>query len=447
MPQSQPDRTAYWESDSGSTRFVPPLLGREAEKVAHLRIGRDGGLWRYVDGVYLPDGDEWLADFVRDRLGDEFRANRLREVTAFCRANTSQRLPLEPSTEFINVANGRLYWKGTPQLEAHSPEVPALSQVQADWIPNASCPAIIEFLSTVFPTETADHVRFVMEWIGYCMLPMARFKKALMLLGPSDTGKSTLLALIGQFLGLHSVSHLTLQQIAENRFATAELYGRLANIAADLDARSLQATGMFKTITGGEDRVSAERKFGEHFSFKPLARLMFSANEAPGTVDQSDAYYSRWLMLPMTKKTPKTEQRIGLIDELTKPEEMSGLLWLALGGLKGLLDRGYFLETESMRHALSEYRRRTDTVVAFVDESCESCVLDPDAREKATGIYEGYKEWCSRSGRKSLGKENFIQRVQETFPQLEYRKRYAGYPTWFGLRIATLQDHSQEAEM
>lgn len=426
---------AYWESNStdGRKGFVPPLLGRAAEELAHLRLGPDGGLWRYESGVYIGDGDEWLADFVRSQLGDEFRANRLREVNAYCRANTSKKLPDDPSTEFINVKNGRLYWKATPpRLEAHSPEVPALSQVPADWIPNSSCPAIIEFLASVFPTDSAEHVQFVMEWIGYCLLPMARFKKALMLVGPTDTGKSTLLALINRFLGAHSVSNFTLQQIAENRFAVAGLYGKLANIAADLDARNLSQTGMFKTITGGEDRVGAEKKYGDFFEYKPLVRLMFSANDPPGTTDQSSAYYNRWLMLPMTRTFTMHEKRISLLDELTTPSEMSGLLWLALGGLKSLMARGHFAETKAMRTAHEDYRRRTDTVVAFVEENC---VIEMDAHQHAGPLYEDYKTWCGDSGRRPLGRQNFIEHLPASYPTVEYRKKLRGYPTWVGLRL------------
>jgi putative DNA primase/helicase len=79
-----------------------------------------------------------------------------------------------------------------------------------------------------------------------------------MLDGPGDTGKSTLLALFEELLGTRNVSNATLQSIAHDRFAGADLYGKLANISADLDAKAIQSTGVFKILTGGQDSLRVE---------------------------------------------------------------------------------------------------------------------------------------------------------------------------------------------
>ena len=68
---------------SGAGTFVPPKLGRKAEKALRLRLGSADVMYRYDGGVYRPDGDELLASFVRSELKDEFRENKLREVRAY----------------------------------------------------------------------------------------------------------------------------------------------------------------------------------------------------------------------------------------------------------------------------------------------------------------------------------------------------------------------------
>ena len=80
------------------------------------------------------------------------------------------------------------------------------------------------------------------------------------------------LRLVTALLGLENCSAVTLHDLVSNRFRAAELYGRLANIAGDLDGGWLTSTAMFKMVTGG-DTIGAERKFGQPFSFTPAARL------------------------------------------------------------------------------------------------------------------------------------------------------------------------------
>jgi putative DNA primase/helicase len=418
----------------GAEKFVPPQLGRRAEQEGHLRIGPGRSLWRYESGVYRPDGLEWLEGFARDNLGDEFREGRMREVKAWCKANPSGRLPTQPSTDYLNVANGILHWKETPpRLDPHSPDVPSVIQLPVEWRGlDGDCPRIFRFLRRVLPDE--DTVVLVLEWIGYLLIPTARFKRAVMLEGPGDTGKSTLLEIIAALLGRDNVSHATLQSIGEDRFAAASLYGRLANLCADLDARSLQRSGVFKMITSG-DPMRAERKYEQDFTYRPFARLMFSANEAPGTSDQSDAYYSRWLIVPMHNPIPRGEQSANIIRALTSPEELSGLLSMAVGALRRLVNRGRFEPSRAVEAASEAYRERTDTVVAFVRDRF---TLDPEARERRSTVYDSYTSWCRDNGRQALGAARFNEHLEATHPAEQYLLH--GVWTWKGLQLGTSSD-------
>ena len=71
------------------------------------------------------------------------------------------------------------------------------------------------------------------------------------------------------------MSHVALQDLEENRFQVAELYGKLANIFADLPNKRLQSSSMFKTLVSG-DRITAERKHENPFVFRNHAKLIFS---------------------------------------------------------------------------------------------------------------------------------------------------------------------------
>jgi putative DNA primase/helicase len=416
----------------GGGKFVPPKLGRLAEAAGNLRIGPDGKLWRYDGGVYRSDAEKWLAAFVRAALGDEFRRNRLAEVRAWCMANTADRLPTQPATGIINVANGILHWRETPpRLEPHNPESTSILQIPVAWDPEAECPTVIQFLRRVLPdSDLEEHVMFVFEWIGYLLIPSAKMQRALLLQGPGDSGKSTFIALVNGLLGPTLVSNHSLQAICDERFTSADLYGKLANICADLDARAIQRAGRFKELVAG-DTITAEFKFKDHFSYKPFARLMFSANEAPGSSDQSGAYFKRWLVLPMTRIVSAEEQNPDLGEQVAA--ELPGVLRYSVAGLKRLWRRGRFDPPPAMTAAWAAYRANSDTVVAFAEERLR---IGQGTREKVGTVYGEYSTWCAENGRQKLGLQRFKEHLLATYPAVELKPRLHGYPTLDGVGLS-----------
>ena len=125
------------------------------------------------------------------------------------------------------------------------------------------------------------------------------------------------------------------------RFALANLYGKHVNTFADLKPLKLSETGSFKMLVSG-DSITGEHKFGQPFTFRNYAKLIFSANEILESDDKSVAFYRRWLIIHCNKMFQKGAEDTKLIMKLTTPEELSGLLNLALISLKQLIDEGGF---------------------------------------------------------------------------------------------------------
>jgi putative DNA primase/helicase len=412
------ERVVTFEDVSINGTFNPPTLGAAAERVAHLRVGPGKTLWRYSRGVYRADGDVWLETFVHKVLGEEFRANRLREVQAWATTSPA-RLTVEPDGTYINCRNGLLYWE-SGRLEAHSPTVMSVTQIGAAYDPDASCDVVDGFVEGAIPEEC---VEWWWEWMGYLLLPSSKYQRALMIHGPRDTGKSTLLRLVGAFLGAGAISHQSIQALCDDRFAKADLFGKLANIHADLDAHSIQSAGTMKVLISG-DPVTAERKYGQPFSFSPYARHIYSANEMPGTSDQSDAYYKRWLVMPMMNKVPARRQDPLLEFKMAEAGELSGVLNRALEGLKRLEKRGRFEVPRVMDQALENYRKDTDTIVGWRESRlghADRIVSKSGRYRTASSVrvgdaYYDYVAWCAHNGRRPLGRSKFMNHFMESFP-------------------------------
>src|SRR5262249_41331568 len=260
----------FFDADLG---FVSKRLGEHLNEEARLLVGADDRVYRYRDGVYRPDGLSWAASRTRELLGDRFKRSHWVEVREWLKAD-EPRIGLSPQGEWLNLPDGRLRWR-TGELEPHSEEVLDTLRIPVPWKPDTICPRFDQFLAE---TLAPDTIAFVWELLGYLLVPLTRYQKAVLLLGPTGTGKSTLLHVAKELCGPENVSTQPLQAFAEDRFATSSLVGKLANICGDLDRRQVDRSDIFKQVTG-QDAISAQFKYGQLFTFVPFARLIFSANE------------------------------------------------------------------------------------------------------------------------------------------------------------------------
>jgi len=107
---------------------------------------------------------------------------------------------------------------------------------------------------------------------------------------------------------------------------------------------------MFKTLTG-RDLIAAPRKYLTRVKFVNFAKMVFACNKLPRTKDTSTAFWNRWILFefPYTFLSEKeinslTEEEeknvrlrdVNIIEKLSSPDELSGLLNRALDGLARL---------------------------------------------------------------------------------------------------------------
>jgi P4 family phage/plasmid primase-like protien len=408
-----------------------PALAADALGDGIIRRGHDGRLYRYENGLYRPDGEDYLRARCRELLGHDFKRHYVEEVIGWFRMQLST-IGDRPPLQYINVRNGLLDWNAGV-LHPHDPAVLSTAQLPVAWNPHAQADAFRRFLSEVLPgCET-----FVEELFGYALYPGLPIHVAVLCLGRGRNGKSTLLRVLRALLGEDNCSSVSLQALGENRFAAAHLYGKLANVCGDLDARAIKRTDIWKQVTG-EDTIMAEHKYRDPFQFKSHALQLFSANEAPISADQTDAWFDRWIILPFEQRFAADGHKpdVHLTAKLTTPDELEGVLVLAIEGLRRLMTRGAFDKPEPIRRAGDRYRERLDTVRAFITEEC---TLAPNVWIARSELYEHYSDYCRRSGRYPLSAVTFNERLRhELGDKISERQRKQGGVNqgkcWFGIR-------------
>ena len=407
--------------------FTPSILADELMSEYDF-IFTNGELYLYQNGVYRPIGVEFIKTKCREKLQKASRIYRINEVIAHIqdlsgvdgeRLNTHKLL--------VNLENG-MYDIKTGGICDHSKDYLSTIRIPVRYDPKVSYGFINEWLESTL--VDADCIQLACELLGYCLIPDTTMAKAFMLVGAGANGKSTFLTVLENFIGQDNISKVPLQELSDHRFKRAELFGKLVNLFADLDNRALESTTYFKTVVTG-DSIDAEKKNQNPFSFRPFARLVFSANEIPRSRDRSFAYYRRWCIIPFDKQFMGLDDKKGLADALSRPENLSALLNCALPELKRIIDRQSFSEPAKVKEALNEYEKQNDPIKAFVAECCQ---FDAMARVERGSLYDKFCQYCDETGFKTVTNRSFYQRMR-IFQQVKEIQDHSGKRLFDGIKF------------
>jgi len=349
------------------------------------------------------------------RLQDEYRRNRAGEVVDYIKASTYTKRREEPPN-LLPLKNGVLDLN-TMELKPYTPEFMFFNKIPVNYDPEADCPEIKKFHKEIVNGE--DQITVLEEVIGYCLHRTYFTAKALMLVGGGSNGKSTWLALVRTFLGPQNVSGRGLFELEENRFARADFFGKFANIYADLPDRALQRTGMFKMLTGG-DQITAEKKFQNSFNFVNYAKLLFSANKVPEALDDTDAFFRRWIIITFPNVFNGAVCDPYKLEKLIADQELSGLLNIALAALKRLLKTGHFSNTQTTEEIREDYIRRSSPIASFIMDCLET---DADAFIVKKELFAVFAEYCRQREIPCVTRDTFFKNLPQHVAVIDYRPK------------------------
>ena len=346
-------------------------------------------LHRWEDGVWVPDGEQMVIHRVTNLLGDLFRPSHARNVVVAL-SNKPSPFSRDPNTRFLNVPNGLLDWR-TGDLCDHDPNVGILPRIPVEWDPDATCPRIDAWLEEVLPEDCLD---LAYEVVGYCLFNGYPIHKAILLFGEGRNGKGTYERLIERLLGSGNCSHITPQELDDNRFKAAELYGKLANLVGDVDPKTFRVTEKFKQATG-DDTLTAERKHGQNFNFKNVAKIVAAFNKLPQSADTTEGFLSRWVVLPFIGYFPDGVADESVEAKLHAPEELQGLLVKAVYALRRLMERRTFPCPPSVEEATKKFRLEADPYRQFITEKLVAMPKGYIFRSELLRLWEA---WASANG-------------------------------------------------
>lgn len=419
----------YEFTDKGGIRFLPGVLAEYMAKDEKIFYSAEQ-YYAYDKGVYSTLSDLAAKAAVRKHL--IARYTMLSNITDA--EGQWRMLVIKPLRELnanpyiINVRNG-LFNVLTEEFLPHTPDFYSTVQLNVNYTPNAECPRFRQFLAEAL--DESD-IPLVQEMMGYFLIPVNKAQKSFVIVGEPGAGKSKLLLTLNELLlGQENVSNIPWQSLSE-RFKTAELFGKLANIFADLPTKNIDDNGIFKALVG-EDFLTAERKNKDPFSFQPYARLLFSCNTIPRNYgDKSEGFYRRLIIIRFAKPVPQEHRDPALLDKFVA--EADGIFMFAVNGLKRLIAQDFrFSETPNTKAELQRYRIDSNSVLSFIEDCCK---LSPDAESERKEIFDKYKDYCRNAGLSAVSQKTFNKDIEMAYPDLRRSVDKVGKRrTWKGIRL------------
>ena len=380
-------------------------------------------LWRYDEdtGIWKPDGEERVtfetARILRSRDINPRNAVLSEVISHLKSMNMIEGVELGAAAKRIVLANGIYDLETNRFSKTFQPEDYHITALPVTYDKSAKATRFVKFLEEVVTNE--QERKALVEFFGYCLVKDYPYALWIMVTGSGSNGKSVLLNVLKSFLGGANVSGVPIQAIGEtNRFAAAQLFGKLANICADVPSKALNDTGILKSLTG-RDMVSVEYKHRDMFEMMNYAKMIFSANEIPKTRDETDAFHRRARVIDFPVKFghggKKADPR--LTEKLISQEELSGIFNLAVEGWKRMDKQGGLTGEKSAEEKKIDYYRRSDPIQYFAHVFLYQDIDAPQLDKKE--FYELYVGLCRHLYKIPVNQSWFGRRVQQITPYME----------------------------
>jgi P4 family phage/plasmid primase-like protien len=354
-------------------------------------------VWRvYRQGVWEAKTNDDMEDLFCERISQDIP--RLKSfsivvnVMRFARARmTVGKFEAVSALEYIPFKNG--VWSFQDRLLLpHSQSNYLTWKLDRDYSPfDAKWHSIDKFFHTVTKNDS-DLRHLLIAACGAVLHGRADLQQAFHLFGGGANGKGSFLRLLEMLVGDENTHSTSLEAICENKFETANLYGKRLTICPD-EEKQTKGLSNFKKILGG-DSLRGEEKGLKSFKFKYEGMVALASNDPVFMGDNSYGLSRRLIPIPFLNKIPKEERRDLTAEfKVDLPAFTTYLLnldpdWITKT-LRGANDIPVIKDLEW------EMTIRTDSIAAFYDDNL---ICEPGAEISAAMLYEVYDGYCAKYG-------------------------------------------------
>lgn len=335
-------------------------------------------------------------------------------------------------TPYINMQNGVLNLL-TRELSKHAPEYNLHKITNCNYNPDAKCPEFLSMVERLMPGEAER--KELQKAFGLCLAKehLPAKKVLLLMVGPTDTGKSTFLNTMLDVLGEYatSVDNSVLMQNGKDKSRGPEMYAFFEHLlitSSETNESDRLDVAKIKSLTG-ETMQSIRNNYATKMDqFRMTGLIAIDSNFHPYIPSRDSASWNRLRMFPfiqtVKKKDPTLKKKL--------EAERDGIFNWLLEGLDMILEEKAIIETPAMLEYKEQYKKEMDTTAQFLKD----CIVQADERAfriPTTLLFTAYKNWCSDNGFNASVRNKFYDEIGKV-----YERKKSGSEYYAGMKFTEL---------
>lgn len=293
----------------------------------------------------------------------------------------------------IPLQNGVVFFKnGEIELKPFKKEYFFKYILPFEYDPEAKAPIFENALNRILPDKILQDVLF--EVFGSVFTKELNPEKMLILHGCGSNGKSLIHNIINAVFGKENVTNHSLQSLCDpNSKVRASIENTLINFSSEIGNGKFDID-TFKQLISNEP-VYAKRLYHDPHRITNYGRFVFNGNTLPSFVENTDAFYRRFIIIPFNVIITDEEKDPYLAKKIIRTE-LPGVFNLILEGMKRLLAQQGFSKSEIVEVEVKKYRRESSSILSFLDD--ENFIKSTKHTMHVEVFHQQYKDYCSRNG-------------------------------------------------
>lgn len=307
---------------------------------------------------------------------------------------------------------------------------------------------VAKYFRGVFQGEAdiVERISVMGEHAGVCILGQAtRFNAALVLFdeGGGGTGKSQWLNIVMAMFPPGTVTAVPPHQLGgseRSEYYRARCAQSLINIVNEIPDSDVVGSEAWKAICDG-NKVSCRDPGGKPFMAVFRMGQLYACNGLPGTQDQSDAFFDRWIPILFKNRFRQTDGQIQEFWRVIVDAELPAIVCWALGLAATALERGSLTIPPSSREAIKTWRGESDVVAGYISEQTEPGSHNRLEWASLDTLWCGFKEWSEKTRRgKTMGQRTFQKRLKALLGEPVHLSQGNRYPVRLKAMAAFFSD-------
>lgn len=259
-------------------------------------------------------------------------------------------------------------------------------------------------------------IGYVQRICGLAAIGKVMVEALIIAYGDGANGKSTFWNTIARVLGSYASSINAEVLIAGKKNSAkndmAETRGRRLLIAAETEEGKRLSTASAKQLAS-TDKIAAEKKFKDPFSFTPSHSLVLYTNHLPKVGAMDHGIWRRLIVVPFEAKIEGNRDVKNYGDVLFEQAGGAVLAWIIEGARLIHAENYQLTPPACVVEATEAYRESNNWFAHFLDDTCD---VGPDLEQPSGELYQAYRAWALATG-------EYVRSTRDFYTALEH----AGY--------------------